>query len=105
MKWLNIIALSSAEIVGDFALKEYANKGGIMNLTNGILGYAGVIVFLIRSLKGNTILAVNNEWDGVSALIESVCAYIFLGERFECWTQYLGIVFILFGLYLVERKP
>lgn len=102
MKWLNIILLSCAEIIGDFSLKEYANNGGTMSLANGILGYIGVIVFLIKSLKGSTVLAVNNEWDGVSALVESACAYIFLGERFKCWTQYIGIVFILFGLYLVE---
>ena len=103
-KWLNLFALSAVEIIGDFSLKEYANKGGLVNLGNGILGYIGVIVFLIRSLRGSTVLAVNNEWDGMSSLIESISAYVFLGERFECWTQYVGIVFIMFGMYLIERK-
>ena len=46
-----ILALSSVEIVGDFALKKFANEGGFTALGIGILGYIGVIALLIISLQ------------------------------------------------------
>jgi hypothetical protein len=50
----------------------------------GIGGYLLVVCFLIISLQGSTtILMVNGAWDGISAAIESIAAYIFLGERFH----------------------
>ena len=45
-----IFALSCIEIVGDFALKSYANNGGITNLGIGIIGYVGV-VFMLGAYK------------------------------------------------------
>lgn len=102
MSWLNIIALSLVEIVGDVALKEYANDKGLAYLGVGIVGYIGVVTLLIMSLQGSTILLVNNAWDGTSSLIESLYAYFILGERFDNYYQYLGIVFIIGGLYLLK---
>ena len=69
MSFQQIIALSIVEIIGDFALKEFSNKGGILPLTIGIGGYIGVVYFLIISLQGSTVLMVNGAWDGMSALI------------------------------------
>jgi multidrug transporter EmrE-like cation transporter len=97
-----IIALSTIEIIGDFALKNYANKGGLQYLTMGIVGYIGVVGMLIVSLKGSTILMVNGAWDGISTILESLAAYIILGERFEHFIQYVGLVFIVVGLYLLK---
>ena len=97
-----ILGLSITEIVGDVALKEYANDKGILYLAVGIVGYIGVISLLILSLQDSTLLLVNNAWDGTSSLIESIYAYIFLGERFENYLQYFGIVFIIIGLYLLK---
>ena len=45
---------------------------------------------------------VNAAWDGMSALIESVAAFVVLGERFESKSQYVGVVFIILGLYLLK---
>lgn len=97
-----IIGLSSIEIVGDFALKEYANKGGLSNLAIGICGYIGVVGMLIVSLQNSTILMVNGAWDGVSTIIESLAAYFILGERFDNYLQYFGLVLIVIGLYLLK---
>ena len=97
-----LLVLSLTEIIGDFALKQYANRGGIMPLTVGTLGYVGVVGMLIVSLQGSTVLMVNNGWDGISAIIESIAAYIFLGERFHNWFQYMGVFFIISGLYLLK---
>jgi multidrug transporter EmrE-like cation transporter len=51
-----------------------------------------------------TILTVNSAWDGTSALIESLAAYILLGERFEDPFKYVGIAFIVVGLFFL-RMP
>jgi multidrug transporter EmrE-like cation transporter len=97
-----IIALSSIEVVGDFALKEYANKGGMTNLAIGIGGYIGVVGMLIMSLQGSTVLMVNGAWDGMSTIIGSLAAYFILGERFDNYLQYVGLVLIVIGLYLLK---
>jgi len=47
-------------------------------------------------------LIVNVAWDGISALIESIAAMIFLGERFNDPLQYLGVVFIISGLFFLK---
>ena len=97
-----ILGLSIIEIVGDVALKEYANNKGFAYLGVGIAGYIGVVIMLIISLQDSTILLVNNAWDGTSSVIESIYAYVVLGERFENLYQYFGIIFIILGLYLLK---
>jgi multidrug transporter EmrE-like cation transporter len=102
MSLQEITMLSVAEIVGDFAFKEYANRGGLTNLLTGVGGYIAVMYYLVVALQGSTILMVNGAWDGISALIESICAYIFLGERFHNYLQYVGLGFIIIGVYLLK---
>ena len=102
MSYQDLIPLILIEIIGDFGYKEFANKGGIKNFTVGTIGYIGVVYYLIRSLQGSKILIVNAAWDGLSALIESVSAMIFLGERFDDPLQYLGVSFIIAGLFFLH---
>ena len=102
MSFQQIISLSIVEIVGDFALKEFANNGGIMPLFIGIGGYIGVVYFLIVALQGSSVLLVNGAWDGISAIVESIAAYIFLGERFHSHIQYIGLFLIIIGVYLLK---
>jgi multidrug transporter EmrE-like cation transporter len=102
MSLSTILGLSLTEILGDVALKEYANDKGEMYLGIGILGYIGVIILLIINLQGSTILMVNNAWDGTSSLIESIYAYFVLGERFDNYLQYVGVFSIVIGLYLLK---
>jgi multidrug transporter EmrE-like cation transporter len=97
-----LFALTCVEIVGDFGLKEYANNGGIKALAMGIIGYIGVVIMLIVSLQDSSILLVNNGWDGMSSLTESIAAYVFLGERFDNYNQYIGIFLIMIGMYLLK---
>jgi multidrug transporter EmrE-like cation transporter len=104
MSYIDILGISFSEIIGDFGFKEFANKGGIRPFAVGATGYVGVIYFLIRALQGSTILTVNSAWDGTSALIESLAAYILLGERFDDPFKYVGIAFIVIGLFFL-RMP
>jgi multidrug transporter EmrE-like cation transporter len=102
MSFYTIGLLSLTEIFGDFALKKYANDGGLTNLGYGILGYVGVIYFLVESLRGSSVLMVNAAWDGISAFVESLMAYLILGERFSDPNQYIGIGLIVVGLFFLK---
>lgn len=102
MSYLDIGILSVVEIIGDFGYKEFANHGGIRNFSIGTVGYIGVIYYLIRSLQGSQILLVNAAWDGFSALIESLAAIFILGEYFTDPTRYIGIIFIIIGLFFLK---
>mgnify|MGYP003335617503 CR=1 FL=1 len=102
MSLAQITLLSLVEIVGDFGYKEFANKGGIKNFCVGTLGYFGVVYSLIRSLQGSQVLLVNAAWDGLSALIESIAAIVILGEGFDDPYRYLGIIFIIIGLFFLK---
>jgi drug/metabolite transporter (DMT)-like permease len=57
---------------------------------------------LIVSLQDSTVLLVNGAWDGISTILESVAAYFILGERFDNYLQYIGLIFIVIGLYLLK---
>ena len=102
MSFVDIGALTLCEIVGDFGFKYFANEGGILPFACGTTGYVGVIYFLIRSLQGSSVLLVNGAWDGISALIESFAAMLFLGEYFDNIYQYIGLLFIIIGLFFLR---
>jgi multidrug transporter EmrE-like cation transporter len=38
----------------------------------------------------------------MSTVIESLAAYVFLGERFESGIQYIGLFLIIIGLFLLK---
>lgn len=97
-----ILGLTLVEIIGDFGYKSFANEGGIFPFLVGTVGYIGVVIMLIISLQGSSILMVNGAWDGISGLMESAAAFIFLGERFHDPLQYVGLVIIALGLYLLK---
>ena len=103
-----LILLVIVEIFGDFSLEKYANMNKNDDYKNtylffGCIFYVGVIYFLIKSLEGSHILYVNAMWDGISALIESLSAMIFLGEYFDNYTQNFGLIFLILGLFLVKN--
>jgi multidrug transporter EmrE-like cation transporter len=98
MSFQQIVTLSVSEMIGDFALKEFANKGGLLPLSIGISGYIGVVYCLIFSLQNSNILFIN----GITTIAESIVAYIFLGERFNSYIQYIGLVLIIIGVYLLK---
>lgn len=102
MSYVDISLLIVTEIIGDFGYKKFADNGGFGNFMTGTVGYIGVIYFLIRSLQGSQVLLVNAAWDGLSALFESIAAFIILGERFDDPMKYVGILFIVLGLFFLK---
>ena len=97
-----LLLLSGVEIIGNFSYKQFANVGGIAPFIIGTISYIAVVALLIVSLQNSTVLMVNAGWDGISGLLESICAYVFLGERFANYLQYVGLALIIGGIYLLK---
>ena len=102
MGFVDILALSAIEVYGDFNLRWYAQTNAMTYLWQGLLGYVGVIYFLIRSLRADNVLYVNGLWDGLSGLIESIAAYVLLGDRLKSNQQYVGLIMTLAGVALMK---
>jgi len=105
MSLLRIAILSLCEVFGDFTLKKYATTGLKSSLGLGIIGYIGVVVSLIWSFQTGNVLLVNGLWDGMSAVIESVLAYIILGDRLTNPYQYAGLFITILGVFLLRYNP
>jgi multidrug transporter EmrE-like cation transporter len=102
MSLFDISALSIAEIFGDFGFKSFARGGGLPAFAQGTIGYVAIIYFLIRSLRVGNVLYVNGMWDGVSAVLETIAAYVILGERLNRPIEYLGLVAIIAGIFMLH---
>jgi hypothetical protein len=102
MSLKNILFLSFAEVLGDFGYKSFARTGAKASFAQGSLGYVAVIYFLIKSLKEGNVLYVNGMWDGVSAIIESIAAYLILGERLNRPSEYAGLALIIGGIFMLH---
>ena len=102
MGFLDIAATAAIEIFADFNLRWYAQTNVTKYLYSGIGGYVGVVFFLIRALRSDNVLFVNSLWDGLSGIIESVAAYVILGDRLKSNQQYVGLVLTIAGVILLK---
>jgi multidrug transporter EmrE-like cation transporter len=105
MSLLRIGILSILEVFGDFMLKDYATTGLMSKLGLGVLGYIGVVISLIWSFKTGNVLLVNGLWDGMSAVLESIAAYLILGDRLSNPYQYIGLVITIIGVFMLKFEP
>lgn len=103
MGFLDIVLLSVTEVFGDTSFRWYAQTNNPKYFAGGYAGYIGVIYYLIKSFRDDNVLYVNGMWDGLSGVIESAFAFFVLGDRFHEWYQYLGLVFILIGVFLMHH--
>jgi multidrug transporter EmrE-like cation transporter len=103
MSLSDLVALSAIEVFGDFNLRWYAETNQPTYLGYGVLGYVGVIFFLIKCLRSGNVLYVNGMWDGISGVLESFAAYVVLGDRLDKPGQYLGLLMTIAGVYLLRR--
>ena len=102
MSLTDIVALSVVEVFGDFNLRWYAETNRPMYLGYGLVGYAGVVYYLIKCLRTGNVLYVNGMWDGMSAIIGGSAAYFILGDRLTTASQYLGLAMIIVGVLLMK---
>jgi multidrug transporter EmrE-like cation transporter len=71
-------------------------------MIGGLVGYIGVVYFLVLSFSSESLLYVSAMWEGMITVLGALVAYFFLGERFSSPVQYLGIIFGLLGMIMVH---
>jgi hypothetical protein len=103
MSLLDISLMSIFEILGDFGFKNVARSGSLGGWVGGLSGYAGIIYYLLKSLRVGNVTYVNGMWDGISAILETLAAFFIFGERLNSWTQYIGLAFIITGLFTLRN--
>ena len=94
--------MSLSEIFGNMCIQNYAKSSKYHHLLFGILGYVGVLYFLIHSFKHGNMLWVSTMWEGMIIILGSAFAYFYLGERFHHPVQYLGILLGLMAMSCVH---
>ena len=103
MSTFDLTMITLSEIFGDFGFKGVARTPSPQFWAQGIIGYIGVIYYLIKSLRVANVSYVNGMWDGISGIVETIAGYVIWGERLNTWWQYLGIILICAGLTLLKR--
>jgi len=103
MSSIDIIVLSAIEVFGDFNLRWYAQSNNPVYFGYGLVGYIGVVLYLIKCLRSQNVMYVNGMWDSVSTIIESLAAYVVLGDRLERPSQYVGLVLIIVGIFMLKN--
>ena len=96
--FLCILIASLIEFVGDANFKVFARTGRWSNLTMGLVVYLAMIAIIIHVLRSTNVMFTNLAWDGMSALIETILAFILLHETLSNGIQWAGGVLIIFGL-------
>lgn len=103
--FLLIIIISIIEFFGDSNFKHYARTNQLFYLFLGLLFYTAMIYFLVLALKKANVAYVNSSWDAVSALVETGLAILILHETLSNRIQYIGVVFIIIGIFALNYGP
>ncbi len=93
-----IVFASLIEYFGDSSLKYYARTSELKYLFLGTNFYLVIVGMLVYILKYINVSYMNLAWDGSSAILETLLAFILMGERLNNTVQYLGGVFIIIGM-------
>ena len=80
MSLVHVLAMSIAEIFGNFHLKTFAANNSHHNLFCGIAGYCGVLYFLVRSFAlGGSLLWDLNYVEADITLTGTCCCFFYPG--------------------------
>jgi multidrug transporter EmrE-like cation transporter len=97
-----VLAVVVLEVFANFNLKWYAETNLIQYIGYGASIYVAILYFLVKAFQQENVLYVNALWDGLSGLIQGLSAYIFLGDRLKSNQQYVGVLFIVTGVTLLQ---
>lgn len=103
MTLLNVLLMTVSEIFGNANFKHFTGDAGHHgHLVGGFVGYIGVMYFLIKSFSSASMLWVGAMWEGMITLLGSAYAFFVLGERFDSWVQYAGLVLGIVAMWMVH---
>jgi len=97
-----IIIASLIEYLGDSNYKFYARSNQTKYLVYGTISYFFLILMLIYLLKHSNVMYMNSLWDATSIILESFLAYVILKETLTNKYQYIGLMFIIVGIILLN---
>jgi len=99
---VTIIIASLLEYLGDSNFKIYARSSDNKYLIYGIIAYIVMVYVLIKILLQSNVMYMNLNWDAVSIILETVLAYILLGEKLDNVYQLAGFITIMIGIVLLN---
>ena len=103
IQFLSEITFASlVEYLGDASFKIYARANSHYYLFLGVISYIILVYMLIHILKYSNVLQMNIQWDATSVILESILAYILLGEVFSDPLQWVGFFLIVTGLIVMN---
>lgn len=91
MTLVNVLLMSCSEIFANSYLQKFAGNRVLHHLLLGILGYALVLFFLIRSFGHGNMLWVTTMWEGMIIVLSAGYAFFWLGERMPSTLSYVGL--------------
>ena len=97
-----IVIASLLEYIGDSNFKFYARNTHNKNMIYGVIAYILMIYILIHILRYSNVMYMNLNWDAVSIVLETLLAYLLLGEKLDNRYQFAGFIFIFLGIVLLN---
>ena len=95
MSLLWVSGMTISELFGNAHLKWYSTNGKNHHLCLGLLAWALTLAFLIKTLSSSTMMWTCIMWEAMIVVGGAITAYLFFGEKFTHWIQWLGILFAL----------
>ena len=92
MSLVHVLMMTVAELFGNAHLKWFADTGKHHHLGFGVLAWAAVLFFLIETLKRSNMMWTCIMWEAMIVIGGAITAYVFFGEKFTSWIQWLGIL-------------
>jgi multidrug transporter EmrE-like cation transporter len=93
MTFFLVLAMTAAELFGNAHLKWYADHGRFHNLWIGIFAWLAVLFFLIKTLSSQSMMWTCIMWEAMIVIGGALTAWLFFGEKFTHWIQWLGLLF------------
>ncbi len=100
--FLLIIVASFLEYLGDSNFKHYARLNEKKYLVYGGSSYIFMVALLIYLLRRSNVMYMNSLWDATSIILETFLAYILLKETMSNNHQYIGLIFVIIGIILLN---
>jgi multidrug transporter EmrE-like cation transporter len=104
MSFMYVLAMTAAELVGNAHLKWFADEGKHHNLMFGILAWMAVLFFLIKTLSGASMMWTCIMWEAMIVIGGAITAWLFFGEKFTHWVQWLGLLFAVAAALCINYK-
>jgi drug/metabolite transporter (DMT)-like permease len=97
-----ILAMGAAETYGNYNLKNYAFSNNKYQLFKGLFAWSLVLYLLVMSFRNHNMMHVSMMWEFSITLFTVLTAYFVMGERFTDWKQWLGVLIIFMGAWLIH---